>query len=101
MADATPTTVAGRRSSESHPVHGRAAASAANAHSRLTVGVPLFGEVTLPHPRDAAFYAGVGVLVALELLDWPAAVALAVGHALVGAQQHRRLQEFGEALEDA
>jgi hypothetical protein len=85
---------------ETPAVHGRAAADVANAGEQLAIDLPVLGEVRLPHPHDVAFYAGVGVLVALELLEWPAAIALAVGHALIGQQQHRRLKEFGEALED-
>jgi len=48
-----------------------------------------------------AYYAGVGALVALELLEWPAAVALGIGHALTSQRHNRALSEFGEALEDA
>lgn len=81
-------------------VHGRAAADATNAHDHIAIDLPMVGAVKLPHPHDVAFYAGIGALVALELIEWPAAVALAVGHALVGQRQHQRLREFGEALEE-
>jgi hypothetical protein len=67
----------------------------------VTVALPLLGRVQLPHPKDMAYYAGIGALVAVELLEWPVGVALAAGHALVGQRHNRALEEFGEALEDA
>lgn len=81
-------------------IPGRAAAERAGRHDTVAVDLPLFGQVKLPRPQDVAYYAGIGALTALELIEWPAAVALAVGHALVGQQQHKRLQQFGEALEE-
>src|SRR5689334_22897339 len=80
---------------------GRAAALSVQRREHVTVALPLLGRVQLPHPQDMAFYAGIGGLVALELLEWPAAIALAVGHALLGQKHNRVLEEFGEALEDA
>ena len=66
----------------------------------MAVSLPGLGEVRLPHPQDLAYYAGVGTLVALELLEWPAAVALAAGHALTSRHHNRVLEEFGAALEE-
>ena len=51
MADGTRTRAATKGSSEDPAVHGREAAAAANAHEQLIIGVPLVGELTLPHPR--------------------------------------------------
>ncbi len=53
-------------------------------------------------PRDQlAFLAGLGVLTALELIEWPVALAIGVGHELARSRHGKVLREFGEALEDA
>ena len=63
--------------------------------------LPLLGAVTLPPPEHLAFYAGIGALAALEIVEWPVALLVAVGHALAADQHHRSLEAFGEALESA
>jgi hypothetical protein len=80
---------------------GRAAALSVQRREHVTVSLPLLGRVQLPHPQDMAYYGGIGALVVLEMLEWPAAVALAVGHALTSQHHNRALDEFGQALEDA
>jgi len=43
----------------------------------------------------------VGVLVALEIVEWPIALVLATGHVLAQQQHSRAFQQLGEGLEDA
>lgn len=77
-----------------------AAAERAVAHHTVTLDV--FGaRVELLPPEQLAFLAGVGVLAALEILEWPVALVLAVGHRLVHSHHGRMLREFGKALEEA
>ncbi|MFF4417994.1 hypothetical protein ACFYY8_36180 [Streptosporangium sp. NPDC001559] len=66
-----------------------------------TVSLPLVGTVAVPPPERLAFYAVLGVLGALEVIDWPVAIVVGVGHLL--SEQHRShlLQEAGEAAEAA
>lgn len=78
----------------------RAAAGEVERKEHLVVHLPVLGEVRLPHPQDLAYYGGVGVLMAAGLLEWPAALALSVGHALVSQHRSRALQELGDALDD-
>lgn len=40
----------------------------------------------LPTPGQAVYYAGLGVLGALELIEWPVVLAIGVGTALVQQQ---------------
>ena len=80
--------------------HGKAAAHQVKERQHVHLSLPVIGRVELPQPNDMAFYAGVGALVALELMEWPAAVALAAGHALLNQHHNRALEEFGEALEE-
>lgn len=77
-----------------------AAAERAVAHNTVTLHV--FGaRLELPPPQQLAFLAGVGVLVALKVLEWPVALVLAVGHQLAHSHHGRVMREFGEALEEA
>ncbi|MDL5206134.1 hypothetical protein [Streptomyces sp. ALI-76-A] len=55
----------------------------------------------LPPPDQLAFLAGLGVLVTLEIVKWPVALVLAVGHQLAHSHHGRLLLEFGDALEEA
>lgn len=80
---------------------GHAAARKVHAKEHVTVSLPVVGAVGLPHPQQLAYLAGIGVLAALEIIEWPAALALAVGHALVTQQHSRALEELGDALDEA
>jgi hypothetical protein len=43
------------------------------------LGVP----VPVPSTGTALYYGGIAALVAVELIDWPVALAVAVGHELL------------------
>ena len=43
----------------------------------------------------------LGVLAALEIIDWPVALLVGAGHLMVQNDHNRIVQEVGEALEDA
>jgi hypothetical protein len=83
------------------PVRGRAAAEKVQDRECVKVDAPILGTVRLPRPEQLVYYLGVGALAAVELIEWPIAVALAAGHALATQQKNRTVQAFGEALEDA
>ncbi|MDP9091781.1 MAG: hypothetical protein M3N95_02260 [Actinomycetota bacterium] len=78
-----------------------AATAATDNAEHIALNLPLVGSVQLPRPEQLAYYAGIGALVALEILDWPAALVLGVGHALLTQQHNRTIHEFGEVLEEA
>jgi len=65
------------------------------------VDVPLIGPVGWPPTGRLAFLAAIGGLAALEVVAWPVAVALAVGHVLAQDRDHPALRALGEGLEDA
>lgn len=50
---------------------------------RFAVQLPLVGKVPIPRPDQLAFYGALAALVAVELVEWPVAVAIGAGHALV------------------
>ena len=68
------------------PSHRDVAARVAGA-DRFAISLPVVGRVPVPRPDQLAFYAALAGLVALELVEWPVAVAIGAGHALV-SQRH-------------
>ncbi|MEU8266136.1 hypothetical protein AB0B89_03135 [Sphaerisporangium sp. NPDC049002] len=67
--------------------------------SKPSVTLPLVGRVTMPPPNRLAFYAALGLLTALEIIEWPIAVVIGVGHFLAEQHVSRALQGVGEAAE--
>lgn len=79
---------------------GRAAARKVDEAAHIRVELPLLGSLRLPEPQRLTYYAVIGALGVLGILDWPVALVLAGGHALASDQHNRAGQQFGEALED-
>ncbi len=77
------------------------AAAKAKRTTRTRVPVPVLGHVDLPPADELAFMAGIGVLAVVGVVEWPVAVVLGAGHALVNRRRNKMLREFGEALERA
>jgi xanthosine utilization system XapX-like protein len=67
----------------------------------FAVTLPVLGRVRLPRPEQLAFYGALGALAAVEIIEWPIALVLGVGHALMQNEHSRVAHEVGEALEDA
>ncbi|WP_406039441.1 hypothetical protein OG799_28580 [Micromonospora sp. NBC_00898] len=65
------------------------------------VEVPLLGEVAVPPPDKVAYYAGLGVLAALQVIEWPLAVVITAGHLLADQHMSGLVKGVGEALESA
>jgi hypothetical protein len=57
--------------------------------------------VETPPIEHLVFYGGLGVLVAVGLVELPVALALGVGHALIDLTRRPGLEALGEALEEA
>jgi len=81
--------------------HPRAAAEHTARHNEIHLSFPVVGHVHLPPPDQLAFLAGVGLLALIEMVEWPVALLLGVGHILAGRKHNKLLREFGEALERA
>jgi len=47
------------------------------------------------------YYAGIAVLVELHIMELPVAVALVVGHLLIGLTHRPGLEALGEVIEEA
>jgi hypothetical protein len=67
----------------------------------FAVNLPVVGRVRIPRPDQLAYYGALAGLAALEVIDWPIAVAIGAGHALASSHHNRVAQELGEALEEA
>jgi len=81
--------------------HGRAAAQHVDETEHLVIDLPILGAIRMPRPEQLAYYGAVGVLVALEIVEWPIALLLTAGHILTQQQHSRALHELGEGLEKA
>ena len=67
---------------------------------RFAIRLPLVGTVHVPPPDQLAFYGVLGGLAVLELIDWPVALAMGLGSALV-ARHFSELEEREEQLRAA
>jgi hypothetical protein len=54
-----------------------------------------------PPVEHLPFYVGLGTLAALEIIEWPLALLLMAGHALIDATSRPGLHQLGEALSEA
>lgn len=52
-------------------------------------GVRIAGaEVPLPSTEDMVYYGGLGVLTAMQMIEWPVTLAVGAGYALASRQHH-------------
>ncbi|MFU8875290.1 hypothetical protein [Micromonospora sp. SL4-19] len=65
------------------------------------VEIPMLGEVAVPPPDKLAYYAGLGVLAALQVIEWPLALVITAGHLLADQHLSGVVRGFGESLESA
>lgn len=86
--------------SKSAPSH-RGAVHAVRDARGFAMTLPVVGRVKVPHPEQLAYYGALGVLAAVEIIDWPVALLLGAGHMLMQNEHSRVVQEVGEALEGA
>src|SRR5688572_6481793 len=87
----------GRRTGEGHATGARTEGETKVSHrdtarrvreaDRFALQLPFVGRVPFPRPDQLAFYGALAALVAVELVDWPVAVAIGAGHALVSGRQ--------------
>ncbi|TDB79315.1 MULTISPECIES: hypothetical protein [unclassified Micromonospora] len=65
------------------------------------VEVPVLGAVAVPPPDKIAYYAGLGVLAAFQVIEWPLALVITAGHLLADQHLSGLVRGIGEALESA
>lgn len=82
-------------------------ASQRNAVNRIrdaesfAVQLPGLGRVRIPRPEQLAYFGGLAVLAAVEIIDWPVALIIATGHALASQHHNQLAEQLGEAIEEA
>jgi hypothetical protein len=72
-----------------------------NAYTPPQVRLPLLGDVALPSSERVAYFAGLGLLAAVEIIDWPLAIVITAGHLLADQHWSRLLRGLGEAFSQA
>ncbi|OMC34033.1 hypothetical protein A5740_10295 [Mycobacterium sp. GA-1841] len=80
--------------------HRGAVHTVRQAHG-FAVTLPVVGRVKVPHPEQLAYYGALGILAAVEIIDWPVALLLGAGHMLMQNEHSQTAREVGEALEGA
>lgn len=78
----------------------RTSAAAVRGYAR-EVRLPIVGMMVVPPPDKLAYYAGVGVLAALQIIEWPLALVVTVGHVLADQHLSGLARGVGEALQEA
>lgn len=76
------TTEGDEQVTEDRDSHRETARRVAGA-DRFALQLPVLGRVPFPRPDQLAFYGALAALVAVELVEWPVAVAIGAGHALI------------------
>lgn len=69
--------------------------------NKFAIKLPLVGTVRVPPPEQLAIFSALGGLAALGILDWPVALAMGIGSAVVGRQLSEveaREEELAEAI---
>ena len=52
----------------------------------------------LPHPRFG-WYVGVAVMAAIEIIEWPLAIMMMLGHEIAHRAHSKALRDFAEGVE--
>lgn len=62
---------------------------------KFAIKLPIVGRMSVPPPDQLAFYGALGLLAAVELIDWPVAVAIGVGQAVMAHHlaEQRQVEE--------
>lgn len=84
----------------SQPRGARAAAEHVAERDATTVGTGRWA-LRLPPGDQLVFIAGVGLMAAIGLIEWPVALVVVVGHELAHSHHGKILREFGDVLEEA
>jgi hypothetical protein len=67
-----------------------ASASTEHPPEGSSVGVPMTSvRVPLPDTKSMLYYAGLGGMAALNVIEWPVTLAVAAGYALAAHDHHK------------
>jgi hypothetical protein len=71
-------------------------AATKNAHRRR---VPRRRIVHDHSPERLAWYGGLALMAVLEVIDWPLAIVIAIGHEIAHRARRQALRELAEGIE--
>lgn len=75
--------------------------AAAEQLHRTGIALPLVGwRVPVPPPELLSFYVGLAAIAAIDLIDWPLALVIAVGHELARSSRPG-VRGLAESVESA
>ena len=80
------------------PSRQRRPAAAGHAKRTRRVADRLAGGQRARHQR-LAWYGGLALMAALEIIDWPIAIVIAVGHEIAHRARTKALRELAEGVE--
>lgn len=98
-ATTTPTRNQSAGAPEPNRCTGREAAASATAQNSIRVEMPGIGHLHLPPHDQIGFLGGIAALALIQIIEWPVAAALPVGHILAHNRHHALLRDFGEAMD--
>jgi hypothetical protein len=88
-----------RQTKSDEELSHKATARRVREADRFALQLPVVGRVPFPRPDQLAFYGALAALVAAELVEWPIAVAIGAGHALVSSRPRQPEKSPREATE--
>lgn len=91
----------GGGSSRSGSSAGSASGPVGSASGPVVTLPVLHSRVPLPAPEHVAYYGAIGVLAALEVIEWPVAAIIAGGHLLASHSRNQVAEGVGQGAEDA
>ncbi len=79
----------------------RVNASSRSYGSSRGLRIPVLGNrLRAPARGSLAWYAGLGAMTALEVVEWPLALAVAASHAIATHARNPEVREFAEGTEE-
>ena len=65
---------------------------------RPSVRLPGLGKINLPDKPGLLWYAGIGTMVAIDLIEWPVAALVAGTHFIESHTHNRDIQQLADGI---
>jgi hypothetical protein len=81
-------------------VAGNDRAGSGEARPARQVRLPVIGfQIQVPEPQRIAWYAGLGLMAAFELIDWELALVIGIGHLIADNVRSPTVANLAEGVE--
>lgn len=64
-----------------------------------SVDVPVVGQVNLPDPEGLIWYAGIGAMALIDLIEWPIAALVAGTHFIEHHSRSKDIQDLCDGID--